>query len=220
MPHITGLYRSRVATLERVDWSVFHALNGPFGGNDPAQDVAEVFNAWAIFLLAAAAAATWLIAPPYGDRRWKVTALGATAAALIGLVVNSLLGQLWNHPRPFVDHPHQTVLLVHHGADNSFPSDHATVAFAIAFTVLAFHRRLGGLFLVAATLIALDRMIVGVHYPIDVMTSALVGFASALLVATAGRRYLEWVAGLLSRATDPVLATVIRRLSSLRRAHR
>lgn len=200
-----------------MDWSLFHALNGPLGGNDPAQDAAELFNAWAILLLAAAAALTWLLAPPFGPRRSKLATTAATLAALVGLLANAALSHLWNHARPFVDHPKETVLLVHHGADNSFPSDHATVAFAIAFAVLAFHRRLGTFFLVLATLIGLDRILVGVHYPVDVMASAIVGFAAALVVTTVGRPYLDRIVEILSRFTDPLVESVTRRLARVRR---
>jgi undecaprenyl-diphosphatase len=201
-----------------MDWSLFHALNGPFRGNDPAQDAAELFNAWAILILAGAAALTWLFAPPHGPRRSKLAAAAATLAALVGLLTNAALSHLWDHARPFADHPKQTVLLVHHGADNSFPSDHATVAFAIAFAVLAFHRRLGTFFLVLATLIGLDRILVGVHYPVDVMASAIVGFASALLVTTVGRPYVNRIVDIVSRITDPVVESALRRLGWLRRA--
>ena len=176
-----------------------------------------MFNAWAILVLAGAAAFTWLLARPGGSSRWKFVAAGATLSALLGLLVNAALGHLWYHPRPFVDHPGQTVLLVHHGADNSFPSDHATVAFAIAFAALAFHR-IGLLFLVAATLIGLDRILVGVHYPIDVMASAVVGFSAAAVVTTVGRQYLDRIVRLLSRVTDPIVEAVVRRLGHARRA--
>ena len=199
-----------------MDWSVFHAINGLFAHSDQAQDTAEIFNAWAIFLLAAAAAVTWLLAPPYGPRRSKLAAAAATVSATLGLAVNAALGHLWQHPRPFVDHPGQTVLLVHHGPDNSFPSDHATVAFAIAFAVLAFHRRLGIVFLAVAALIGLGRIAVGVHYPVDVMASAVVGFGSALVVTTAGRSFLDRAVTTVSRVTDPAVDTARRVVSGRR----
>jgi membrane-associated phospholipid phosphatase len=87
------------------------------------------------------------------------------------LLLNVALAQLWFHNRPFVDHPRATLLLVQHGADNSFPSDHASVAFAVAFAVLAFHRRFGLVLLVGAAAVAIDRIFVGVHYPVDVVAS-------------------------------------------------
>ena len=137
---------------------------------------------------------------------------------MLALLANTALGHLWYHARPFVDHPKQTVLLVHHGADNSFPSDHASVAFAVAFAVLAFHRRLGLLLLVVATAVGLDRIFVGVHYPVDVGASVLVGLGAALLVTTAGRRYVQWAVRLASRVSDPVVLAVTRSIA--RRARR
>ena len=102
--------------------------------------------------------------------------------------------------------PVLALLLVHHAADNSFPSDHAGVAFAVAFAVLVFHRRLGLLLLLGAVAIAVDRIFVGVHYPVDVAASLLIGLASALMVTTLGRPWITWAAGQLSRLSDPVVS--------------
>jgi membrane-associated phospholipid phosphatase len=196
---------------DRIDWSIFHALNGQLRGDDPAQDAAEIYNAWAIFALVAVAALTWFLARPGGSLRSKLAAATAGISAVVALLVNAVLGHLWYHARPFADHPKQTVLLVHHGADNSFPSDHASVAFAVAFAVLVFHRRLGVLLVAVAVGIGLDRIFVGVHYPIDVLTSVVVGLGAALVVALPGRPYVEWLVRLVSRVTDPVVLAVRRR---------
>jgi undecaprenyl-diphosphatase len=113
--------------------------------------------------------------------------------------------------RPFADHPKQTVLLVHHGADNSFPSDHASVAFAVAFAVLMFHRRLGVVLVVVAVGVGLDRILVGVHYPLDVGAGVFVGLGAALVVTIPGRPYVASGIRRVSRVTDPVVAVVLRR---------
>jgi undecaprenyl-diphosphatase len=195
----------------RIDWSIFHALNGSLRGHDPAQDAAELYNAWAIFALVAVAAATWFLARPGGSMRSKLAAVSAGAAAALALLANAVLGHIWYHARPFADHPKQTVLLIHHGADNSFPSDHASVAFAVAFAVLMFHRRLGVALVAVAVGVGLDRIFVGVHYPVDVGASVLVGLGAALLVAIPGRPYVERVARLASRVSDPMVLAVTRR---------
>jgi undecaprenyl-diphosphatase len=189
-----------------VDWSVFHALNGALSHRDGAQDAAQIFNAWAIFVLLAVAGGIWFVARPGGSPRSKLAAASAAASAAVALLVNAALGQLWFHDRPFVDHPRATVLLVRHAPDNSFPSDHASVAFAAAFAVIAFHRRLGLLLVVGAAAIAVDRIFVGVHYPLDVAVSLLVGLGCALVVVTLGRGVVAWIVGQLSRLSDPVVA--------------
>jgi undecaprenyl-diphosphatase len=191
-----------------MDWTIFHSLNSSLGGQDGGQDAAIAVNAMALFVLAAVAGALWFVARPSGSARPKIAAVSAAAAAGLALVVNVLLGHLWYHPRPFVSHPRETVLLVHHAADNSFPSDHASVAFAIAFAVIMLYRRLGLLLLVGAVAVGIDRIFVGVHYPLDVAASALVGLASALIVTGPCRSLVRHIVDGLSTLSDPVVGRV------------
>jgi undecaprenyl-diphosphatase len=92
----------------------------------------------------------------------------------------------------------------------SFPSDHASAAFAIAFAVFLFDRIVGSIFLAAAVLIGVGRVFIGAHYPADVLAGCLVGLASTLLVARLAKPGTERVVRLLERITDPVLALVWR----------
>jgi undecaprenyl-diphosphatase len=188
-----------------VDWSILHALNGSLAHHEEAQDTARIFNAWAIVVLVALAAGIWFVALPGGSNRSKLAAVSSALAGGLALLFNAVLGSLWFHQRPFVDHPRADLLLVHHAADNSFPSDHTSVAFGVAFAVLAFHRKLGILLVLVAAAVGVDRMLVGVHYPVDVSTSVLVGLAAATLVVTAGRPTAEWLVRQLSRLSDPIV---------------
>lgn len=64
----------------------------------------------------------------------------------------------------------------------SFPSGHATTAFAAAVALgVLFPRARGALFFYAA-LMALSRIVVAAHYPSDVIAGAVVGSVGALLV--------------------------------------
>ncbi len=66
----------------------------------------------------------------------------------------------------------------------SMPSGHATNAFAFAVPFLLLTRnRLKYLFLLPAALVALSRVFVGVHYPLDITAGAAVGSLTALTVA-------------------------------------
>ncbi|MFC1787649.1 phosphatase PAP2 family protein [Patescibacteria group bacterium] len=64
----------------------------------------------------------------------------------------------------------------------SFPSAHATIAFAVAGMVFWHQKPAGIILLILAALVAYSRVYVGVHYPTDVLAGALVGFVVSWLV--------------------------------------
>jgi undecaprenyl-diphosphatase len=80
--------------------------------------------------------------------------------------------------------------LVHVPHSGSFPSGHATVAFACA-TVLAWCvPRLAFPAFVLAGAIAWSRVYVGVHWPLDVLGGAIIGLAvGSVTLALVGRRW-------------------------------
>jgi membrane-associated phospholipid phosphatase len=108
----------------------------------------------------------------------------AGAGVLVAVAVNQPLVHAVNEPRPFTRLPHALVL-VHRSADASFPSDHATMAGAVAVGLLLVDRRLGALAVAAGLLMAFARVYVGAHYPVDVLAGLLVGGVVAALVQLA-----------------------------------
>ncbi|MET8282638.1 phosphatase PAP2 family protein [Micromonospora sp. NPDC005174] len=83
--------------------------------------------------------------------------------------------------------------------DYSFPSNHATLAGALAITTLLLSRRLGLFALPLAVLAAFSRVFVGVHYPHDVAVGLLLG---ALVALVATPLLARPVAEALRRRTD------------------
>src|SRR4051812_41983779 len=105
----------------------------------------------------------------------------AVIAAGVGLSVAAVIGRVVDRPRPFVSHPQIHAFLAH-APDPGFPSDHATAAFAIAAVLLVRLGRWTSPVLIAAAAPAVRRVLVGVHYPDDVLAGALLGTAAAALV--------------------------------------
>jgi len=64
----------------------------------------------------------------------------------------------------------------------SFPSSHASNAFAAAMFFAIFYPKRKWIYFTVATLIALSRVYVGVHYPVDVTVGAVIGAFCAVLV--------------------------------------
>ena len=103
--------------------------------------------------------------------------LAAGFAFLIGLAINQLVLLFFQRVRPY--DAGITNLLVPPSGDPSFPSDHATAAFAIAATFLLHRFRGGALFLAAAILISVLRIYIGTHYFSDVVGGAAAGTVAA-----------------------------------------
>ena len=201
--------------LAPVDYRLYHSINVFVADHAWLGRVGSFFEKWAVPLYAAAAIALWLLARPGGNAKWKLASASALASAALALLINQLVGKFWDRPRPFAAHPSAHVW----GArshDPSFPSDHASAAFAIAFAILLFDTLAGSLFLVAAFLIAVGRVVIGAHYPGDVLAGLLVGLASALIVVKLARPVLAALVRLASRLIDPIVAPIWNR-AELRR---
>jgi undecaprenyl-diphosphatase len=103
---------------------------------------------------------------------------------VVAVAVAAVIGRLYFEPRPFVSDS-STKLLINHSPDNSFPSDHASVAFAIAGAILVWRHRLGAGLLLIAMILSFARVYVGVHWPTDIMAAALIGLGVGTATALA-----------------------------------
>ncbi len=83
--------------------------------------------------------------------------------------------------------------------DWSFPSNHATIAGAVAVAVLWSTLRLGMAVLVVAAAAAASRVVVGVHFPHDVVAGFLLGAVVAAALPTIARMGETTVVRLRSR---------------------
>jgi undecaprenyl-diphosphatase len=135
------------------------------------------------------------------ERRRRVLLLSVVAAVL-ALGVNAVLNAALPRPRPFLVLPVH-LLVMSPPRDSSFPSDHAAVASAIAVTLLVgAGAGWGVLGLLGAVIIGVSRVIIGVHYPSDILGGMLVGAVSAGVALWAEaplRPVLDFVIGVARR---------------------
>ena len=127
-----------------------------------------------------------------GQTHYRVLEGFATFAAItaagIGYLLRTLLGNIIARVRPY--EAGDVVHLLNGGASGySFPSGHATAAFAIACAVLPDRPVLGLLLLIAAFLVSAGRVMVGVHYPLDVVGGAILGALVAGVVRATLKRF-------------------------------
>jgi undecaprenyl-diphosphatase len=132
-----------------------------------------------VFFVVPAALLLWFWPSP--SRALRQRYVGAiVVAGVLALAAATVAGGWHYDARPFVTDASVHPLLAH-GADNGFPSDHALLAFTVAGVIAWWRRAAGVTALALATLVALARVIVGVHWPIDVFTSALIGLVAAAI---------------------------------------
>jgi undecaprenyl-diphosphatase len=163
-----------------MDHSLLHLLNTFFAHHDGVEDPLLAYSNASQLLFAGTLVALFVLLPGarrHGARRIAVAAAASTAVAL---AIGALLSHLIDRARPFVADPGGVHQFTHHAADAGFPSDHATASFAIATAILLRNRRWGIVAIALATLLALTRVAIGVHYPTDVLAGAALGSASAL----------------------------------------
>lgn len=126
-----------------------------------------------------------------GTNDTRLALLRATFAGLLALLINQVIVGVWFHPRPFALGIGQTLLP--HAMESSFPSDHLTLIWAVAFSLLLHPplRRAGGLIALLGVPVAWARIYLGVHFPLDMLGAALVALSSAWAMLKAEHRLVS-----------------------------
>lgn len=187
-----------------MDLALYEWLHGLAGRSASFDTLAVDCTKYAAAMLGVLVLGAWVLLRADRMVMPRRLALVAIVAALLALGASQVIGHTWFRERPYVAHPaHLSRLLVPPSPDPSFPSDHATGAFALAvpFVLDRRTRRFGTLLLVIAAALGVSRVIVGTHYPSDVLGGALLGSAAAVLVMA--------VASWLDRAWPAMWAPVL-----------
>ncbi|WP_347878389.1 phosphatase PAP2 family protein [Streptomyces subrutilus] len=149
----------------------------------PVEDAAEHTKLWWAAAVAMAAGGGW--------RGRKAAAAGITAMAVGELLSNGVAKQLVERPRPPKEWiPHDDV--EERPDSSSFPSGHTCAAVAFTAGVALSWPWAGAACAVPMTLVALERVHSGAHYPSDVAAGAVIGLAAAALVRKAPSMFLRY----------------------------
>ncbi len=155
----------------------------------------RVIAEYGIFVLPVALAAIWLVTGP-GPTREAV--LAGAIAFVLAILLSFALGLVIDRPRPFL--ALGTTPLFSYPVDSSFPSDHTLLGVATVGPT-AWRSPRAGIWLVLWTLVVgLARVAAAVHYPSDII-------GSALLAAVPTAMGLRAVPGFLARF--PILRSIV-----------
>ena len=187
-----------------ADRDLFELINGLAGESRVLDNVMEllVSDFFLPVVLSLAAFALWFYGRTAKERyegQWAFlyAAVGVGFSNLVVTIFNSAI----DRPRPFfsVDDVH---VLFYRPTDPSFPSNAAAFAFAIAAGVFLVRRRWGLLMGLGAVLFSFARVYAGMHFPLDVVSGALIGIVTTWAFAHLLNRFqwlVDWALGLLRR---------------------
>ncbi|GAA1156270.1 undecaprenyl-diphosphatase [Kribbella jejuensis] len=152
---------------------------------------AEAYAQYGVVLFGVLLVAGWWIARRSGRVVGVAAAISAAGATLLAVAINQPIVHAVHEARPYTTLP-GILVLANRSTDPSFPSDHATMAGAVAAGLWIVNRRLGIVAAAAAVLMALTRVYIAAHYPGDVLAGLLLGAIVAVGTWLLVRRVLTW----------------------------
>jgi undecaprenyl-diphosphatase len=128
-----------------------------------------------IWLMFAGLLVLWLI----DGKIKKEQVLHALMATLVSWLIAEVFKNLFNTKRPYVSNG-ESPFTITTPSDQAFPSGHSTAAFALAVSIWLHDKKWGSIYMFAALLVALGRILANVHYPVDTMVGALIGVLTSI----------------------------------------
>ncbi|MGY4688373.1 phosphatase PAP2 family protein [Salibacterium sp. K-3] len=156
-----------------MDVALFEQINGAAGRWDWLDLLMTVLSSYG-FILAFVIIVLLLFTQKRGPAWLSLLSL----AAALGL--NYLIKMLVNRPQPFVTR--DASVLMEQSASPSFPSDQAVIMGVCLALFFCIGRQAGWMALFPVLLVLVSRVYTGHHYPLDVLSGALLG---ALVMGTA-----------------------------------
>ena len=118
------------------------------------------------------------------EKDWRQRLYYSSFAVLSVVLSRGILTEtirfFFDRSRPFVVLNFEP--LVSHAVTPALPSGHAAFYFALALAVLLINKKWGLIYLGFASLMGIARVIVGVHWPLDILAGALVAIVSFFVV--------------------------------------
>lgn len=175
--------------MQSIDTAFFLWLTGTLHSPHWCVALAEFFASAIVPLVGFALIVAWVRA----RKGWRPALLDASAAGALGLFMVQVIGWIHYRPRPF--EVGLGANLLNHLPENSFPSDHATLMFALAFGLMAAAslRKKGTVLLGLALAVSWARVFLGAHYPSDILGGAILALTCVGLVRSVTARQSLWV---------------------------
>lgn len=193
--------------MERWNQTLFLLLNAAPDASGLLVEVARMLAGGLIWIVPLGMIFGWL----RGSTFVRHALVAAAVSGLVALLINQLIGLLWYHQRPLEAGIGRTLML--HAQDSSFPSDHLTLIWAVASSLML-HARLraaGWMLALLGLPVAWARIYLGLHFPLDIAGSVLIALASSAGTTACGSRLVLLTIRVLMPAHRWLFAPLIER---------
>jgi len=112
-------------------------------------------------------------------QKWKEITL-VFFSGIFAWSIATVLKIIFHTPRPYM--ALENVIPLVDKTDFSFPSGHATFFMALGVAIFLCHKKAGYYFIISALIIGIARIIVGVHFPVDILGGFFLGAVIAYFV--------------------------------------
>jgi undecaprenyl-diphosphatase len=165
--------------FSNINSYLFTIINN-MAGNNALIDKTMVFTAkYLVYIVPIYLLYLWFI--PRSDKSKKAS-IYIFLAVIVSLSIGWIITLFYFHPRPFMIGLGKE--LFQHSKETSFPSDHATVMFAVSFALFFLKDIKNGIvFFILATLVGFARVFCGVHYPFDILGALIVALLGTVLIS-------------------------------------
>ncbi len=182
MPKVKLLYCRHMS----LDAGIVVFLNG-FIGASPVLDFMLLFLASYLPYLLVVAFALLLYLSSYSVREKLYIGGVALISALVARFgATEIIRFFYHRPRPFMAYDLHTLFTDYSW---SFPSGHATFFFAMSVAIYLYDKKWGVGFFIATLAVTISRVVVGVHYPSDILGGMLVGTLVAYVTFSTVERW-------------------------------
>lgn len=163
--------------MHSIEIRIFEFFNGLAGRSSLFDTLAGSFTELAFLIFLFFLSICFFFIPALRQRKIRRSILFAGLSGALTVTISFALSAIFYRARPFVALPaDQIQQIVSHVADSSFPSNHAAGSAGLAFGAWRTPNAvIRWLTMGIALLVGISRMVVGVHWPSDVVFSFLLG---------------------------------------------
>lgn len=169
--------------MTNPDIKLFYAINGLAGKSGFWDNLAINGTKYSVTILV-------VLLAVYFFKRRKIFWTALLSIILARGILTEIIRYFFPRSRPFkglVEIHFLTrgnLVFQNNDLEPSFPSGHAAMLFALAFSVYLYDKKMGAILILAAAILSFARIYVGVHYPSDILGGIVVAVISVWIAQT------------------------------------